>query len=49
MRIFLEKHLVLLQKLLNPCDAFYGGRTESIVSLYDIKSNEKTHYVDVYL
>jgi len=48
MRIFLEKHSVLLRKPLNPRDAFYGGCTKSMVtSLYDVKGNEKIHYVDV--
>jgi len=47
MRIFLEKHPVLLRKPLNPRNAFYGDRTESMVSLYDVKGNEKIHYADV--
>lgn len=47
MRIFLENHPVVSRKPLNPRDAFYGGRTENMVSLYDVKGNEKIHYVDV--
>lgn len=47
MRIFLENHPIISRKALNPRDAFYGGRTEAMVSLYDVKGNEKIHYVDV--
>ncbi|KYN02050.1 putative DNA polymerase [Cyphomyrmex costatus] len=47
MRIFLENRPKVSQKPLNPRDAFYGGRTENMVSLYDVKGNEKIHYVDV--
>jgi len=47
MLIFSEKHPILLRKPLNPRDVLYGGRTESMASFYNVKSNEKIHYVDV--
>jgi len=49
MQIFLEKHPVLLQKPLNSRDAFYGGRTESVVSLCDVKGNEKIYNMSMYV
>jgi len=45
MRIFLEKHPTLLRKPLNPTP--FMEVVQSMVSLYDVKDNEKIHYVDV--
>ncbi|XP_039311046.1 uncharacterized protein LOC105202996 isoform X3 [Solenopsis invicta] len=47
MRMFLKNYPAISQPALNPRDVFYGGRTENMVSLYDVKDNEKIHYVDV--
>ncbi|XP_036144598.1 uncharacterized protein LOC118646236 [Monomorium pharaonis] len=44
---FLENHAILKHAPLNPRDAFYGGRTENIATLYEVKSTEKMRYVDV--
>ncbi|XP_044596712.1 uncharacterized protein LOC123273376 [Cotesia glomerata] len=43
----LREHPLLSIEPLKPRDAFFGGRTESFVSLYDVKDNEKVKYVDV--
>lgn len=47
MRMYIETHPLLRIKPLNPRDAFYGGRTENFVKVYDARSNEKIRYVDV--
>ncbi|XP_044597352.1 uncharacterized protein LOC123273932 [Cotesia glomerata] len=43
----LREHPLLSIEPLKPRDAFFGGRTKSFVSLYDVKDNEKIKYVDV--
>ncbi|XP_044591456.1 uncharacterized protein LOC123269685 [Cotesia glomerata] len=43
----LREHPLLSIEPLKPRDAFFGGRTESFVNLYDVKDNEKIKYVDV--
>ncbi|XP_044594809.1 uncharacterized protein LOC123272174 [Cotesia glomerata] len=45
--IELQNHPLINIEPLNPRDAFFGGRTESFISLYDAKENEKIKYVDV--
>lgn len=46
-QIYLENHAMLKHDILNPRDAFFGGRTENYVTLYDIKDSEKIKYFDV--
>ncbi|KAF2894175.1 hypothetical protein ILUMI_11998 [Ignelater luminosus] len=43
----IDNHFLIIQAPLNPRDAFYGGRTETVRSRYDAKENEKIKYVDV--
>ena len=47
LRLYVDVHPLLRIKPLNPRDAFYGGRTENFVKVYDIGQNEQIHYVDV--
>ncbi len=47
MAAYIKNHPMVKQTPLEPRDAFFGGRTENFVSLYDIKEGEKIHYVDV--
>ena len=47
MRLYVETHPLLRIKPLDPRNAFYGGRTENFVKVYDVRENEKIRYVDV--
>ena len=38
---------LMKQKVLNPCDSFYGGRTCNNIKLYECKSYERIRYVDI--
>ncbi|XP_036138907.1 uncharacterized protein LOC118644437 [Monomorium pharaonis] len=42
-----SNHALLKLAPLNPRDAFYGGHTENIATLYEVKGTEKMRYVDV--
>ena len=44
---FLNKHPVLTKITLDPREAFFGGRTENTVTLYDVKAGEKIQYTDI--
>ncbi|XP_057322371.1 uncharacterized protein LOC130676747 [Microplitis mediator] len=44
---FLRSHPLLDKHPLNPRDAFFGGRTENFIQLYDAEEGEKIKYVDV--
>lgn len=47
MKEFVNSDTVLTRLPLDPRQAFFGGRTESYVTLYDVKEGEKIRYVDV--
>ena len=47
MRTFLESHPILINPPLDPRVVFFGGRTENIVTRYEITGTEKIRYVDV--
>ncbi|KYN38948.1 hypothetical protein ALC56_06670 [Trachymyrmex septentrionalis] len=47
MRAFLENHPILINSPLDPREAFFDGRTENIVTRYEVTSTEKIRYVDV--
>ena len=47
MRTFLESHPILINPPLDPREAFFGGRTENIVTRYKVTDMEKICYVDV--
>ncbi|XP_043286864.1 uncharacterized protein [Venturia canescens] len=44
---FVSDHALVRAEPLNPRDAFFGGRTENMVTLYDVKDGEQIRYVDV--
>jgi len=47
MHNFLENHLMLINPPLDLREAFFGGRTENIVTRYEVIDTDKIHYVDV--
>ena len=47
MRLYIDTHNLLKIKPLNPRNAFYGGRTENFVKIYDVDEDEEIRYVDV--
>ena len=47
MSLYVETHQMLRITPLNPRDAFYVGRTENFVKVYNARENEKIRYVDV--
>ncbi|XP_043272012.1 uncharacterized protein [Venturia canescens] len=47
MSAFVSDHPLVRAEPLNPRDAFFGGRTENMVTLYDVKDGEQIRYVDV--
>jgi len=47
MRDFVENHPIINIAPLDPRDAFFGGRTENIITRYEITGTEKIRYVDV--
>lgn len=47
MRVFVQEHSLVTSEPLNPRDAFFGGRTENMVTLYDVTDTEQIRYVDV--
>ncbi|XP_032676810.1 uncharacterized protein LOC116846712 [Odontomachus brunneus] len=46
-REFVENHPMLRNNPFEPREAFYGGRTENIVTRYEVTGTEKIRYVDV--
>ena len=44
---FVLNHPIASKITLNPRDAFYGGRTENIVTYYECKEGEKIMYTDI--
>ncbi|XP_072763722.1 uncharacterized protein [Anoplolepis gracilipes] len=47
MREYLQHHQMLDNEPLDPRHSFYGGRTENIMTRYEITGTEKVRYVDV--
>ncbi|XP_032682820.1 uncharacterized protein LOC116849607 [Odontomachus brunneus] len=46
-REFVENHPMLRNNPLEPREAFHGGRTENIITRYEVTGTEKIRYVDV--
>ncbi|KYN31556.1 hypothetical protein ALC56_14437 [Trachymyrmex septentrionalis] len=42
-----ENHPMLINPPLHPRETFFGGRTENIVTQYEVTSTEKIRYVDI--
>lgn len=47
MSAFVQNHPLVVADPLDPRDAFFGGRTENMVTLYDTCGTEQIRYVDV--
>ena len=47
MRAFLKSHPMLINPPLDPREAFFGGRTENIITRYEVTGTEKIRYVDL--
>ena len=43
---YLTDHPLMIRSVLLPCSGFYGGRTEVIKPMYDIKNNKIVKYFD---
>lgn len=46
-REYLKNHPLVSKLVLNPKDAFFGGRTENFVTFHDIKNDERINYIDI--
>ncbi|XP_043285730.1 uncharacterized protein [Venturia canescens] len=44
---FVKNHPMVISEPLEPREAFFGGRTENFVNMYEVKESEKIKYVDV--
>lgn len=44
---YVREHPLTSKITLNPRDAFFGGRTENFVAMYDVKENECVKYIDI--
>lgn len=46
-KVYLENHSIMTRSIMNPREGFFGGRTEVIKPMCDIKNNEKIMYTDI--
>ena len=46
-KTFIKNHPLIFNDVLNPRDAFYGGRTENIVSVAEVTGAQTINYVDI--